>query len=119
MNPTPNTNAHTTPDGRNGRGDRAAAGTTPVCATARGRARERGRGKRERERGGARESERARGGGTNRTRATGNEQRETEETERLYGTVVATTQLLVQSWGGARTHTAPLSWGRKEGQNTS
>ena len=50
---------------------------------------------------------------------TGNEKRETEETERLYGTVVATTQLLVQSWGGARTHTAPLSWGRKEGQNTS
>ena len=45
--------------------------------------------------------------------------RETEETERLYGTVVTTTQLLVQTWGGARTHTAPLSWGRKECQNTS
>ena len=79
VNSTPNTNAHTTPDGRNGRGDHAAAGTTPVCATARGRERERGRGKRERERGGARESERARGGGTNRTRATGN------ENERLRG----------------------------------
>ena len=52
-------------------------------------------------------------------RVTKNEERETEETERLYGTVVVTTQLLVQSWGGARIHTVPLSWGRKEYQDTS
>jgi hypothetical protein len=79
-------------------------------------------GRREREREGERqrererESERERDGWAARDEK---RKRETEETERLYGTVVVATQLLVQSWGGARTHTAPLSWGRKEYQDTS